>query len=365
MQKEQISDKEAICLIIEFIIGSSLIIGIGGDAKNDAWIAGITGLFMAMPMLLIYTRILSLFHGKDLFDILNMTLGKVISKVVAFLYIGYAFHLGALVIRNFGEFINTVAMPETPMFIPMLFLGVVCIIGVKLGIEVIGRINTYFIPLIMFVLILVQTLSIPKLHLNYLKPVLGNGLIPVLKGGFSTFSFPFAETVLFVGVFSSLQSKKSPRKVYFWGILISAVIVIATTVRNISMLGNMLDSFYFPSYAAVSLINIGDFLQRIEVSVAIVFVFSVFIKASICLFVTCKGIGKVFKLSNYRSVAIQTGLLMVYFAYILYDNTMQMKYWAFKVYPYYAFPMQVILPIILWIFAEVKSKHRNSESSQS
>ncbi len=355
MQKEQITDKEAIGLLIVFVIGSTLIIGIGGEAKNDSWIAGIVGIIMAAPMLLVFSRILSLFPGKDLFDILNITLGKVMGKTVAIIYIWYAFHLGALVLRNFGEFINIVAMPETPMLVPLLGLGLVCIIAVRLGIEVMGRTTAYFLPILLFILVAVELLGIPQLHLHYIKPILGNGLIPVLKGGFLTFSFPFAETVLFIGVFGSLKTKKSPFKVYYWGIMISAIIIIITTIRNITVLGNMLDSYYFPSYAAVSRISIGDFLQRIEVTVAIEFIFGVFIKSSICLLVACKGIGKIFNLKDYRSIVIQTGLLMVYFSYIVYDSSMEMKYWAFKVYSYYAFPFQVILPIIIWILAEIKA----------
>ncbi|HVJ48250.1 endospore germination permease [Desulfitobacterium sp.] len=356
MQKEQITDKEAICLLIVFVIGSSLIVGVGGEVNNDAWIAGIVGCIMAIPMLLVFSRILSLFQGKDLFDILNIALGKVIGRIVAIIYIWYAFHLGALVLRNFGEFIKIVAMPETPMFVSLLCLGLVCIIAVRLGIEVLGRTTTYFLPILFFTLVVVELLAIPQLHLDYIKPILGNGLISVLKGGFSTFSFPFAETVLFIGVFGSLKTKKSPFKVYYWGILISAIIIIITTIRNIAVLGNMMDSFYFPSYAAVGRIKIGDFLERIEVSVAIVFVFGVFVKSSICLLVACKGIGKMFNLKDYRSIVIQTGLLMIYFSYTVFDNSMEMKYWAFKVYPFYAFPFQVILPIIIWISAEIKAR---------
>ena len=163
-----------------------------------------------------FSRILSLFQGKDLFDILNITLGRVIGKIVAIIYTVYAFHLGALVLRNFGEFINTVAMPETPMFVPLFCLGVVCIIAASLGIEVLGRITTYFLPLLLFIIVLVEFLGISQSHLDYIKPILGNGLVRVLKGGFSTFSFPFAETVLFIGILSSLKTKKSPYKVYFW-----------------------------------------------------------------------------------------------------------------------------------------------------
>jgi len=354
MQKEQITDKEAIYLLIIFIIGSSLILGIGGDVKNDSWISGIIGILMFVPMMLIYSRMLYIFQGEDLFDILHLTFGKVIGKIVAILYILYAFHLGALVLRNFGEFINTVAMPETPILVPMISIGIVGIITASLGIEVLARTTTFFLPILFFILIVVQVIAIPELHINYIKPILGNGLAPVLKGGFSTFSFPFAETVLLLGVFSSLKTKKSPFKVYSLGILISGIIIIIITIRNITVLGNMLGSFYFPSYQAVGKVNIGDFFQRIEVTVAIVFTYGVFAKSSICLLVTCKGFAKVLNIRDYRTIVLQTGLLMIYFSYIIYDNIMTMKYWAFKIYPYYAFPFQVILPVVIWIFAEIK-----------
>jgi spore germination protein (amino acid permease) len=354
MQKERITDKEAICVLIIFMIGSSLIIGIGGDAKNDAWIAGLVGIVMVLPMLLIYSIILSDFPGKDIFDILNFLLGNVWGRIVSLLYIWYAFHLGALVLRNFGEFINAVAMPETPMLVPMLCLGLLCIAAAKLGIEVIGRTTTYFLPIMLFVLLVVEFLAIPQFKLDYLKPIFENGLTPILKGGFSSFSFPFAETVLFLGVFSSLQTGKSPFKAYFLGILFAGCIIIIVTIRNIGVLGNMLGDFYFPSYEAVSMIRIGDFIERIEVTVSFVFLFGVFIKASICLLVACKGIGKVFNLKDYRSIVIQTGLLMIFFAYTVYDNSVEMKYWAFKVYPYYAFPFQVLLPLTVLILGKIK-----------
>lgn len=360
MRNEQITNKEGIYLVIEFIIGSSLILGIGIDAKNDAWLAGFVGLLMAIPMILIYSRILSLFYGKDLFDILNTVFGRIFGSFIAILYIWYAFHLGALVLRNFGEFTNTVAMPETPMIVPIAGLGLLGIIAARLGIEVLVRTTAFFFPILFFILVIVQIFGLVQLDFNYLRPVLGNGLGPVIKGGFASFAFPFAETVLFLGVFNSLKSKKSVYKVYLWGVLIAAFIIIVITIRNITVLGSLRASFYFPSYEAVSKINIGDIIQRVEVTVSIVFIFGAFVKSSICLLVTCVGIGKLFRLNNYRNIVIQTGILMCCLAYIVYENTMQMSYWAFKVYQYYAFPMQVILPVILWIFCEIKSRKMKS-----
>jgi spore germination protein KB len=354
MRREQISDKEAIFLMIIFYIGSSFILGVGGGAENDAWISVIVGITMSAPMILIYARLLSLFPEKGLFDIIDWAFGKIIGKLFALFYIWYSFHLGALVIRNFGEFINTVAMPETPMFVPMLCLIIVCMVAVKSGIEVMGRISAAVLPLLFVIFVAVQLMGIPKMHFHYLKPILGNGILPVIKGGFSVFSFPFAESVLLMGVFFSLKTKKSPYKVYLLGTVAAGILIVIIIIRNIAILGVTYTKYYFPAHIAVSMINLGDFLQRIELSVAVIFVFGVFIKTSICLFVLCKGIAKLFNLTDYRTVVIQCGLLMLYFSIIVYDSIMEMTDWAFKVYAYYAFPFQVIFPLVLFAVVEIK-----------
>jgi spore germination protein KB len=352
VEKEFITDKEAICLFIAFVIGSSLVIS-GGGAKNDSWIAIIVGIAMSVPVLTIYARMISLFPGQNLYDILITVFGKFVGSIVTVIYSMYAFHLGALVLRNFGGFIKIVAMPETPLIVSLFCMGLLSIVAARLGIEVLARTSTYF-PIVFVILFIVQLLAIPKIHMGYLKPVLGNGIRPVLTGGFATFSFPFCETVLFICLFSSLKSKKSPFKVYKLGVLITAFVLITVAIRNIGVLGNTLAGFYFPSYEAVRRIKVGDFLQRIEVTVSFVLFIGVLFKSSVCLLAAAKGASKLFKLNDYKSAVIQIGLMMIYFAYIIYDNSMEMKYWAFKVYPYYAFPVQVIIPVILWIFAEMK-----------
>ena len=354
MRKENITDKEAICILIIFTIGSTLILGIAGEAKNDRWISGIVGLLLAAPVILIYARIQTIFQGYDLFDILIMLMGKIFGRLVAILFIWYAFHLGTLVIRNFGEFVNVVVMPETPMFILMLTIGVVAIMAVKLGIEVIGRTCAYLLPILIFIIIIVQFLGIPEMKINHIKPFLSSTITSILGGGFSSFAFPFAESVIFLGVFFTLKTKKSPYRVYFYGVPLAALIIIATTFRNILILGPLGTSLYFPSHVAVSRISIGDFLQRIEVTVAFVFAVAALIKISICLFVAAKGLSKICNLHDYRSITIQLGLLMVYFAQFIYKDIMTMSEWAFKVYPFYALPFQAILPVFIWIMAEIK-----------
>ncbi len=355
MRKEQINDKEAICTLIIFIVGSTLILGIGGsDVTNDKWIAGILGYLMSFPMLLIYARIQTIFAGQDIFDILILLLGKLGGRIVSVIFVFYSFHLGALVTRNFGEFINIVTLPETPMIILMLAIALISIIAVRLGIEVIGRTCAYILPIVLVIVIAVQLLGLHDMRLNFIKPILSSDMSSLMKSGFKSFSFPFAEAVIFLGVLFCLKNKKSTYKVLFTGTSFAGILIITITIRNILIVGRLASSLYFPSHEAVSRISIGEFLQRFEVSVAFVFAMGTFIKITVCLFVSTKGIARIFNLHDYRSVVIQTGIFMVLFAQILYKNTMEMSEWAFEVYPYYAFPFQVILPVGVWILAEIK-----------
>lgn len=363
MRKELITDKEAICLLMIFLFGSSFILGIGAEANGDAWISGIVGLLMALPVILIYARILSLFPEKEIFDIFNIVFGKIIGKAFAILYIWYAFHLGALVIRNFGEFINTVAMPETPMFVSALCLVFVIIAGVRSGIEVLARTSAYLFPVILFIIIAVQLLGISLWDFSNIKPLFYSGWALILKGGTSTFAFPFAESVIFIGIFSSLKTKKSLSKVFIVGTTIAGILIIMITLRNILTLGGIQTKLYFPAHVATSRIIIGDFIQRIELSAALIFVVGAFVKASICLLVASKGVAHLFHLADYRSIVIQMGLIMLFFSLTLYNSIMEMASWAFQVYFYYAFPFQVIFPIIILIAAELKMRRKKSTAA--
>jgi len=78
-------------------------------------------------LLLIFSRILSLYPGKDLFDIIQIVMGKFMGKLISVLMIWFAFHLGTLVMRNLSDFTNTLVFPDTPVVLPMIFFIILLI----------------------------------------------------------------------------------------------------------------------------------------------------------------------------------------------------------------------------------------------
>jgi spore germination protein KB len=364
MGKESITQKQGIVMMVTFILGSSLVLGTGAEAKHDVWIAILIAILMAIPIFFVYARLLSIFPGKGLYEILDDVFGKVLGKIIALPFIWFAFHMGSLVIRNFTEFITTVSIPETPQYIIAIFMTLLCIWGVNAGIEVIGRWSSIILPVLIILIIAVTFLFAPMLEFRNLKPVLYDGLKPVLDSAFSVFAFPLAETVIFTMILNNLRNNSNSYKIYYYSLLLGGLIILLVSVRSLIVLGVAnISIMYFPSYSSVRLINIGDFLQRIEVSVTVVFLFAGFVKINMCLYVASDGLARVLNIRNYRQIVAPVGLLMMLLANIIYRNSMEMFEWANKIYKYYAFPFEIILPLIILLAAEFKVRQVRSKTT--
>ena len=351
MNKELITEKQALAIMIMFTLGSTLVLGAGSSAKNDVWLALLLAMVMAIPVLLIYCRLQRLYPDKNLYEIFDDVFGNIVGKLMSLIFIWYLFHLGSLVIRNFTEFIVSVSLPETPQNIIGLFMIVLCIWAVKAGVEVIGRWTSILLPITAIVILAVTLLFIPIFDYGNIKPILYNGFGPVFDSAFSVFAFPFSETVIFLTFFNQLTKKEKVYKVYFLSWIISGLFILLVSVRTLLSLGvpNM-EILFFPTYASVRLLNIINFIERIEISVAIVFLFAGFIKISVCLYGAAIGTAHLLGFSNYRKIVAPLGLTMLILSIIIYKNTAEMFQWN-DIYKYYAFTFEVFMPVVTYMAA--------------
>lgn len=283
-------------------------------------------------------------------------------RLLCVLFTWFSFHLGVLVIRNFGEFIITVSFPETPMIIPMIFLVLLSSWIVKEGIEVMARWSALFFlfnapgPTLMFLAL------IPEMDLDNILPVMYNGFKPFFEGAFSAFSFPFAETIIFTMIFFCLKSRKSSYKILFSGVLIGGISLAGISLAEILVLGpDLYNATLFPNHSVATKIRIGDFVERLEILVLIVALTGGFVKISVCLLAASNGVAKIFGLKDYRTIVLPLGLLMVNFSYFVYDSSMEQVAWAAKIWPYYAFLFQAILPIIIIVVVEIKRRYSSQD----
>ncbi|MBW9151420.1 endospore germination permease [Clostridium estertheticum] len=356
MKNEAISERQATILIILFSLGNSLLIGSGTQSKQDAWIAVIIAIPFSIILVLMFSKILSLYPGKDLFDILPLVMGNYIGKLLSILMIWFFFYDAALIFRVIAEFTNTLVFADTPVVVPMIFFAMLVIWSLKAGIEVLGRWAEFFSWVIISIVLIVPLLSISQMDINRLKPILNNGVTPLLKGVFSSFTYPFGQIVVFTSIFSNISKVKNYKKSFIVGILISGGLIALTVLRNILVLSSdTISREYFPSSMAVGIISLG-LLQRLELTVIIVFLVCAFIKVSIATFAVCNGLSKVLGFDDYKFIATPVVLLMLSFSFFVTQSTMESHFWISNIWQYYSFPFEVIIPFVVFIVAEIRNK---------
>lgn len=360
---ERISHRQAISILVIFIFGSTIIVGVNSAVGQDSWLAQLGSAVFALPILMVYARLVRLFPEKNLYDIFLILFGKIGGRLLVLVFTWYAMHLGGIVLRNFTAFLQIAVMPETPQLAFVLVIFIVIAYLVKSGIETLGKYALVVMPIPISVAILTTLLALNQMDLSDVLPIFGHSLGEIGSSAYKGLTFPYGETVLFLCVADALNKKDNPYKIYFYSLLISSVILIIIVLRNIDLLGPaMLGAEYFPSYVAVKLIKVGDLLQRIEGSLSMSFILVGTVKVAVCVLAASKGAASLFNISNYRQLVLPVGLLAISISAIAYDNVMEM-FDFLNYYQYYVIPFQFVIPIGVWITAEIKK--RNGSLPQS
>ncbi len=354
MNKETISARQGILLITMFIFGSTSLFIAGLGAKQDIWIVILMAIAVALIIVIMFARILSVLPGKDFFETLEFFFGKGGSKIL-FVILGlYALDGTVLVLINFGEFIVNVGLPETPINMVCISMILVCAIATKYGIEVLGRWNQIGLILITIFILIGMFLAIPKMELTHLRPTLYHGLEPVLQEIPRIIAFPLSQVMIFLLAFPAFKGKVSKYKVFLVGTLLGGLLFMATSCMDVLVMGiDYAMKSSHPTYETLSVLKAGVF-DRLEILAASVFTFAVFLKISVYLIGTCQALSRAIDIKNYRSIVIPVTLLMCCIAFTSFDSITGFREFTKNISPYYETFFLWVIPIFIYIFIEIK-----------
>ncbi|MEW8986103.1 MAG: GerAB/ArcD/ProY family transporter, partial [Bacillus sp. (in: firmicutes)] len=210
-KNETLSILQLSILIYVFLTGSAVVVGIGGEAKQDAWIAIGISTIIGMLLFRFYLWLLESSNQKSFFSLLEASFGKWLGKSVILLYILYFFYIASRVLRDFGELLVTTIYRSTPIEIVIILLILTVAYILIKGIEVLGRTAEVFIPYTMFFIAFtgLGVLISGEFQLKNLEPVLGDGMKPIIKTIFpNLIGFPFGELIVVLLLLSKLTFKK-------------------------------------------------------------------------------------------------------------------------------------------------------------
>jgi spore germination protein KB len=350
-------------LIVLFEIGSSVVVGLGLDAKQDAWLVILLAMIGGIGLFSLYVYLYLQFPDLSFTNYLEKIVGKVIGRFLAIIYICLFLYIAARILRSFGDLLLTTVLSETPISVVMILLMLAICYGCYLGFEVIARTAEIMFPwfiLFGFLFILFTIFSgLPKLE--NLQPVLEAGWKPVLKSAFpSVLSFPFGETIVFTIFFPLLSKQKDGVIAGYLALVFSGILLIIVTTIIISVIGPYAAlKSPFALMETVGRIKIGEVFQRLDPIGIILLIIGGFFKITIFLYGAVEGFSNLINKPSINKFTIPLmAAAIIALSIFMADNSVEHKEEA-KIVPYiFYIPFFMVIPFLLVVIVMIKKKIR-------
>ena len=363
---QKLTMRDACALMIIIQISKMVIFGFPGDAGNDTWISILLLLPPVLLLMLLYARLVRLMPGKGLYEMTESALGRIPSIILTVLYVYYFLTLSGIVHGNYVEFVHLVSLYNTSFVIVCIAFFIICSFLAYSGSETLGKWAFAVMLFSLAVFAVMLYFSAPTIKPDNIMPVLDKEWSEIGRTSFLLFAQPFGEAVVLLCVIGDMEKKANPYKLFLTGGLISIVIGLGVYFFVCAMLGQEgLHTAYFPAYKAASIIHIGTVGTRVEALIAFAFLFQKITKAAICLIAAVKGVASIFKVSQYWKLVHTVGFMSVAFSTFIFHNIIEMFDFFDNIYPLYAPFFQVIIPLVIWIAAEIKARRSPSFGAAS
>lgn len=354
--ENRITGRQLECTIALFLVGSSLVTGspVKGT-EQDTWFCLILGFVLSIPLLWIHSQIIELYPGRNYFNNVVKACGKPAGKVICILFILYSYHIAALVKKQYCTFIQVLNMPETPFIFILLSIVIIEFYVSKKRINVVARISGLAFPILIITVLFTVIFSFKFMDVSNLKPFLQSSFTPMARSAFLFFALPFGESLICAPLFNALDQKEKVFPVFLKGMLMGFVILLAANLRNLLVLDKSATIFMFASYESVSVIGIGEFFTRMEVIIGFNLLLAGFIKVCVTYHTCCREVATLLNFDDYVPLFAPCGLILVTLIMVVSSNTEEIGSWL-KYLPYYSFPFQVVLPIIVLTIGKIRKR---------
>lgn len=196
-------------------------------------------------------------------------------------------------------------------------------------------------------------LSIGNMRLSYFLPIFEIKLDDFAKTTSNAAAVTFGGVALLF-ITPHVKDKKKLARSMVGGLTISAVIFLLILFRNVSTLGPSSVIYSMANYQSVRMINIGDFITRIELIVVLANTSTLFIRISGIYYAAAISITQILKLKSYKTLLLPIGGIAVVIAIISFPSTILHANWGEKYATIYSVPFNIFFPALTFIVVKTK-----------
>ena len=367
MKDVKINAFQFLVLVIFFTIGTSILTipsVLAAEAKQDAWISAIFGTGIGLLVIWLLCTIAQWFPHLTLVQINEKLFGKWVGKIISLLFVSMPFLYTSILLYYLGTFLKIHAMPSTPMVALYILMGMVIVMGVRLGLETIARSAEILIAVFFVLFLILVVLMLPEIKFENIQPVYEAGTKKIVQSSLHLVVNTSFNAVILLMIYPTFINKtKQGKKSFLIGNLIGGIIMIIITFLSVSVLGgqNTARQMY-PAYELAKRINVGDFVERIEVLMSTLWIISLYFKATLYFYASVLGIAQILNLKDYRPITIPLGMIAIILPLVIYPNVIYQQYWDRTTGNSLSILIGFFLPLLLGVVYAIRKKQFKKEA---
>lgn len=363
-EEVKITSWQAVFLIVNLILPTAILTVpsiIINYAKKDAWISVILATIIGLFVAIITSTISKKHPRKTIFEIVQAKLGIVICKIVGGLLAFYYFIASISILRQFLTFMVTSVMQRTPIIVLGMITLYITLYAISKGIEVISRSNQ-IILMVSFLLFSFSTLFYFKeMDFSVLLPMVETSWNGILLGSFTPTSWLSEVSVILI-LAPYLKKPERVRKIAITGVMITSFSLIWTIIGSIAVFGaEVLPTYQYPAFNVYRIIEVADFIERIDVLFIAVWMSTMVMKLAIFMYCGFYCLLQILPIQRKEYYLFPYGVLILSFTINSWANSSEFKsHQIYSVQTYLLF-FNIVIPILLFSCVFLKNKTKQVE----
>lgn len=329
-----------------------------GSRGLHAWQGIIVSFILCIPIYFLYLKLLKKYHGKNIFEIIDCSFGKVISRILIFIYVIFLWYKSGRIVYAYTDLVITTNKTafnykELMLLLNLIVLGYV----LKSGINNVARFSQ-----IVFVIVTLLTISLFIVGFKNMEFLNIYPIIPINTNDFLYNIFiyliqPFAELTILFNIIAKVKNYSVQKKALFITALVSLFFILLIIIQTICILGEDYTLILnYPYYACISTINVNKLIARLETMSIITFFICSSVKLIVLIYSMQLGIAKFFnKQTNEKNNYYGLLYMATVLSFLLYNNVGELKNMTI----YYCITgllIIIIYPLIILIFGKKKKQ---------
>lgn len=234
--EDKITTSQAAVIIINYTLGSGVLTlprtTVEAAQTPDVWLSMIISGIIVTAAGLIVVLLCRRFQGKTLFQFVPEITGKWLAWILSFTVITVFLVISAVQIRVMAEVTGFYLLDGTPVWaivMSFMWIGLYLTLG---GINCMARIYELILPITLIFFLISFLLSTKIFNIDYLRPVLGSGIMPVLRG-IKPALFPFTGYEIMLIATAYMKMPKKAVKAVLAGTTVPLFIYLVTIIMVI------------------------------------------------------------------------------------------------------------------------------------